>query len=209
MVNIQPLCPAALDALVPVSIHRLAPALPPFTDIGSSRAAAPMMAALALVRKRDGLATALGAARHATIGLCDYELRPANRAQTLFLPDAAPSADAVTIRRTISGRSMPDLLSGAVERLGAYLAQSFLSVLLPIERFARLALVPRNEHAMSLAALSRAIPAAAEATGNGRATAFAGMGFRSHLVSIAQYAAMARKRIDGDCPMFSTLEAAE
>jgi hypothetical protein len=203
MMNTYPRGAAARHARIAVAFQCFATSLFPFTNIRSRSTPAPMMAFLASMRPGDGFAATPQAAVFFLIPACRPEHRATDRAGPVFSATAIPTSDSITGERAVNRWPIFDLCSRSIESIIANCATAFLAVFMPIEWLRGHTLVPRHAVKIAVSTFSRAINAITEGARNCLTAASAWMGFWSHEPSLAQYADMAKRRIEGDAPLFA------
>ena len=193
----------AFHTTVPVAFACLSPLLFPVANVRSGCAASPVLAFLALMREGNGFAPALAATRLSVIRFRNREWCMTDGAIPALLSATAPSTDAIASKRAVNRTAILEFLRGSIERLFAYCTLPLLAIFLPVERFTRLALVPRYADVVLATATSGTVDARPKCARNRVGTSFAWMGLNSHHIILSRYAEMARRRIYDDAPLFA------
>jgi hypothetical protein len=202
----------AVDTFPIVTFDRLASALLPFPDVWSRFSTPPKMALVASVRPANLDCSAFRTACDLGIAPRRREWRAADLALSLIPSRLSPSAESVTFLGTIDRRPRFNLRSRPVERFVAQFARPCFSVLFPIEGRERHPLIPSNDF---WSARRGAILSVAKLTRYRRCASGAWMSFCFHVDNVlhhqrslnADYAAMAKRRVIKDSPLFARVAA--
>jgi hypothetical protein len=204
MMHVYSICRTAEHASMAIPLPRLPSFLFPFPNIWSGCAASPEMAAFGRVRSRPLRAHACRRSAGPLIRAEGYyETGVANRTMACLFSASAPPDGVIAGLGTKRARSMAEICRRPIEARSTTPAFPFLAVFLPIEGGARYSLVPRRSVNVGFPAFWRTPDTVRRRSRDRGVAAFARMRFGFHAPTITRYAAMARRRIEDDGPLFA------